>query len=119
MPDTRATDREGLAIENGVLSIDGRELGTRLRVIDAVRADGRLVVLYDPDANPRTWGTFPNLAAIEESGKEVWVAETATTTSGDHYYRIASASPLRVAAPSYLCTIDTATGVVLDRQFLK
>lgn len=119
MSDTSNADRVGIAIDNGALVVDGVKVGTRFPVIDAIRADGRLVVLYDPSANPRNWGTFPNLAGIADSGEELWVAETATTTTGDHYYRIESSSPLRVAAPSYLCTIDPTSGAVVDRQFLK
>jgi hypothetical protein len=109
-----------IEVGSGVLSVDGAPVPTRLPVSEAVATDGRLIVLYDRDANPRPWGTFPNLACVDEAGHEVWVADTATTTTGDCYTHIDAVDPLRAYAFSgYVCTIDTATGAVIDRAFTK
>ena len=77
-------------------------------------------MLYDPDADTRSWGTFPNLVAVDVDGRQVWIAETPTTVTGDAYYRISSVQPLRaMSVKSYDCEIDPATGRIIDRIFYK
>jgi len=109
-----------IELRSGVLSLDGDPLPTRFPVREAAWAGGHLVVIYDPAANPRSWGTFLNLAGLDENGREVWVADTAQTASGDCYTHLHSVDPLRANAWSgYLCTIDPATGTVTERVFTK
>src|SRR6266511_3567654 len=94
-----------VSVRHGVLTVDERSLPTRLPVVEAVALDDRVVVLYDPDSDPRGRGTFPNLAALDASGRELWVAPTAESTTGDCYTHIASVRPLLVHAWSgFLCT---------------
>ena len=106
--------------EGGDLLIEGRRCGCPYRVRDAVAVAGFVVVLYDPEANPRSWGTFPNLAAFDRDLRQVWLAETPETTTGDHYYRIHSTNPLVAYSWSgYQCEIDPASGQIVSRIFTK
>ena len=107
------------AIE-GLLWIDGVQVPTAIPVAEAVDLGDRVIAIYAPDADPRSWGTFRNLVALDRRGAELWVAETATTTTGDCWTKIASARPLRVYAFSgYICTINAADGRITERSFTK
>ena len=108
------------SIHDGELWVDGVHVVTAYPVIDAVDLGERVVVLYDPDADPRSWGTFRNLVGLDRSGSTSWIADTAETTTGDHWTKIASAVPLRAHAwAGYLCTLDPSTGRIVDRVFTK
>ena len=72
------------------LTVDGVEVATRFPVLAACVAGGHLIVLDDPDADPRSWGTFRNLVSLDRDGSERWVADTSTITSGVCFYAIAS-----------------------------
>jgi hypothetical protein len=106
--------------DDGAFSINGTAVESPHRIIEATRAGDVVVVLYDPDADPRGWGTFRNLAAFDRRGQRVWLAETPTSTTGDCYYQIASAEPLvAYSTQSFICTIDPLTGRITDRVFTK
>jgi hypothetical protein len=86
----------------------------------AIKVGQLVVVLFDPDANPRPHGTFRNLGALDRHGNQVWLADTPTTTTGDCYTRIASGEPLVAHSfQSFVCTIDPATGSIIGRVFTK
>ena len=102
------------------LSIDGRPLELDYPVVDAFELEGRIVVLFNPDAYTEKFGQFPNLIALRPTGERLWVAELATTTTGDRYYKVGSQTPLVVySIYSQECEIDPATGRVKVRRFFK
>jgi hypothetical protein len=104
----------------GVLRVDGVAVPTRYPVADACLSGGNVIVIYAPEANPRSWGTFRNLASVSADGSELWLADTSETTTGDHFYRIAQAEPLWVYAfRGYDCRIDPETGRILEKVFTK
>ena len=73
-----------------------------------------------PDADPRRYGTFRNVVALDRGGRQVWVAETPTTSTGDCYYHIASAKPLiAYSTQSFDCTIDPTSGRITEQVFTK
>ena len=107
-------------IDGGEISIDGSVVPTPYPITEAVKVGEVVVVLYDPDADPRRYGTFRNVVALDRGGRQVWVAETPTTSTGDCYYHIASAKPL-IAYPtqSFDCTIDPTSGRITEQVFTK
>lgn len=110
----------GANAAEGLLWIDGVQVPTSLPVAEAADLGDRVVALYVRDANPRSWGTFRNLVAFDRQGVELWVAETATTTTGDCWTKIASVDPLRAYAFSgFVCTIDPENGRIIERTFTK
>src|SRR5689334_18568931 len=107
------TDTHAVVVEtrDGLVSIDGRLVPMRYRVLDARAVGHLIVVLFDPDQGPRPFGRFQNLVAVSPEGEDVWIADLPTTVIGDAYYRIASVDPLVVYSnQSFECTIDTQTG---------
>jgi hypothetical protein len=109
-----------VAVQDGRLIIGGAEVTTRHPVVHACVAEGQIVVLYDPDANPRKWGTFRNLASLDRHGAELWVAEPPTTTTGDCFVRIDSCEPLAVGSwSSFDCVIDPRSGRIVESTFTK
>jgi hypothetical protein len=106
--------------DDGRLLIRGDAIVLPHPVKEAVGINDWVVVLYDPDSNPRRWGTFPNLAAVDRDGHVLWVAETPTTDTGDCYVAIRSADPLVVHSWStYKCEIDPGSGQIVSRVFTK
>lgn len=98
----------------------GRRFDFEYPVRAAFWLNASLVVLFDSDARLEKFGQFPNLIAVDESGKRLWVAELPTTKTGDHYYRIASTEPLvAYSFSSYDCEIDVDTGRIRTREFTK
>jgi hypothetical protein len=109
-----------VAVRDGRIYLDDAVVPTRYPVAAACLSGGHLVALYDPDANPRRWGTFRNLASVGEDGSERWLADTAETTSGDCFTGIKSCDPLWVFAWSgYVCRLDPQTGRIVEKVFTK
>ena|SRR6266567_4830445 len=100
--------------------ISDRRVQLEHPIADAFELEGRVIVLFNPDAYTEKFGQFPNLVALRSDGQREWTAQLPTTTSGDRYYRIASRTPL-VAYSIYSveCEIDPATGRIKARRFFK
>ena len=103
------------------LSIDGRRFTLPHPIDDAFRLGDVVVVLFAPDAVMCTFGQFPNLVAVDpHDGSQVWQAELPTTETGDKYHMIAARRPLvAYSVASFECTIDPATGRILEKVFTK
>jgi len=102
------------------LSINGKSLELDYPVVDAFELEGRIIVLFNPDAYTERFGQFPNLIALGPTGERVWTAELPTTTSGDRYYKVSSRTPLVVySIYSQECEIEPATGRIKVRRFFK
>jgi len=99
------------------LLINGSPVDLEHPIAEAFEADGKLLVLFDPDARTEKFGQFPNLVALSVSGEKLWTAELPTTTSGDRYYKIASKRPLVVySIYSEECEIDPDIGKIVVRR---
>jgi len=106
--------------ENNTIKINGRVLNLEFAIRDAVEKDHSFFVLFDPNANIRKWGQFPNLICLDNNGTKVWTAKLPTTDTGDSYYKLASTDPLTVySVKSYSCVIDEKTGKILSQEFFK
>lgn len=103
-----------------VLIIGNARLELEHEIFTAWRVDGRVLVLFDPDAVSDKVGQFANLVALDDAGQRLWVAEMPTTITGDRYYRVESMNPIIVCSvSSFDCTIDPETGLILDQEFTK
>ena len=81
---------------------------------------GKIVVLFDPDANLGKTEQFRNLVAISTVGVRLWEAELPTNMSSDVYYDVTPASPIiAYSFRSYTCTIDPDTGLIISKEFTK
>ena len=113
--------------DGDIVKIDGRSVRMEYMVRDAFWADGRAIVLLDPDAfldHPAYGGRkaprnpVQNLRAYAPSGEMLWQAEQPEVN--DHYYLVESRDPLVVLSFSaYRCAIDLASGRIMDRTKLK
>ncbi len=110
----------------GTVAFKGRELyigSQRIATFDHAVADAfenrsLIIVLLDPNANLKV--PFPNLLAVDEAGRQVWVAKLPTYKKADVYYKIASRDPLVAYSFScYDCKIDPLTGKILETTFYK
>lgn len=120
-------DKERAVSHDGdIVRIGGKPLRMDHMVRDAFWADGRAVVLLDPDAfldepggarkAPRN--PIRNLRAYAPSGELQWEAQQ--PEHDDHYYRIESREPLvALSFSAYRCGIDLASGRILSREKLK
>jgi len=109
-----------IAFSGKTLLIDGNPLELDYPVADAFELEGRIIVLFNPDAYTEKFGQFPNLIALRSTGERLWTAELPTTTSGDRYYKVTAQPPL-VACSIYSqeCEIEPATGLIKARRFFK
>lgn len=102
------------------LIVNGHVVPTTYPVREAVVARQLLVVLFDPDSDPRGYGTFPNLVAVDTDGEPRWTAALPTNSTGDCFVTIKSAEPLvALSWSSYECTIDPLTGAIERSVWLK
>jgi len=107
-------------VSERTLNIDGRSFNLEYPISEAFELNGRVIVLFNPDAYTEKFGQFQNLIALKETGELLWKAELPTTTSGDRYYKIVGRLPLVVySIYSYECEIDPATGKIKARTFFK
>lgn len=123
------TDKQRAVSHDGdIVKIDGKSVRMEYMVRDAFWADGRAVVLLDPNAflDKPTYGvarrrsrdTVQNLRAYSPSGELLWQAEQPETD--DHYYRIESRQPLvALSFSAYRCDLDLANGRILAKHHLK
>jgi hypothetical protein len=120
-------DKERAVSHDGdIVRIGGKPVRMDHMVRDAFWADGRAVVLLDPDAfldepggarkAPRN--PIRNLRAYAPSGELQWEAQQ--PEDDDHYYRIESHEPLvALSFSAFRCGIDLASGRILSREKLK
>jgi hypothetical protein len=109
-----------ISISGRTLYIDGRSFDLEYPIADAFELPGGVIVLFDPDAYTEKFGQFQNLIALKENGESLWKAELPTTTSGDRYYKLAKRLTLAAySIYSYQCEIDSATGKIKARTFIK
>jgi hypothetical protein len=117
-----------VTFEAKTLVIDGLTIPMQWPVLDAVEHGNKVFVLLDPDAylldadykRIRRQGSpaIKNLLAFDRAGDKLWDAEL--PESADYYYKISSTSPLVANSfSSYRCQIDSSTGAILAREFLK
>lgn len=107
-----------LRVVGYVLIVGGRRLELEHAINAAWRVGDRILVLFDPDSEQG--GQFPNLIALDDEGRQVWVAELPTTTTGDRYYRLQSETPIVVSSfSSFDCEIDPNTGRIVRRELRK
>lgn len=112
--------RSRIEFVGDVLITGDQRLELRHAIDAAWRANDRIIVLFDPDAEQGKVGQFSNLIAVDERGNEVWTAELPTSTTGDRYYRVESEDPIVVSSvSSFDCEIDAATGRILRKEFMK
>lgn len=125
MPDdpVRSVSHDG-----DIVRIDGKAVRMEFMVRDAFWADGRAIVLLDPQAflDDPVWGgarkkargTVHNLRAYAPSGELLWEAEQPETD--DHYYMIETRAPLvALSFSAYRCDLDPASGRILAKTKLK
>lgn len=113
--------------DGDIVRIDGKALRMEYMVRDSFWADGRAIVLLDPNAfldhpaygrrkAPRV--VVHNLRAYSLAGEIIWQAEQPEFQ--DHYYMIESREPLvALSFSAYRCDIDPATGRILSKESLK
>jgi hypothetical protein len=102
----------------GLLRLDGVNVRTAYRVREAAVMGSRVIVLFDPDEAPRPYGSFANLVALDNQGSELWKAEL--PQSPDAYYKLVSVDPLvALSVASFRCTLDEATGRIIEAEWLK
>ena len=122
------SDKERAVSHDGdIVKIDGKPLRMEYMVRDAFWADGRAIVLLDPDAfmdHPAYGGRkaprnpVQNLRAYSPSGEMLWQAEQPELD--DHYYRIESREPLvALSFSAFRCDLDLSNGRILKKYSLK
>lgn len=121
-------DKERAVSHDGdIVRIDGKSVRMEYMVRDAFWADGRAIVLLDPDAfldHPAYGGrkaprcAVHNLRAYSPAGEILWQAEQ--PEFDDHYYLIESHEPLvALSFSAYRCDLDLASGRILAKTKLK
>ncbi len=114
--------------EGDILRINGHATRMDYMIRDAYWADGRAIVLLDPDAylddpaygaqRRRSRKPVQNLRAYSEAGELLWQAEQ--PEFADHYYRIESRQPLvALSFSAYRCDIDLESGRIIRKNYLK
>jgi len=122
-------DKErAVSYDGDVVKIDGKPVRMEYMVRDAFWADGRAVVLLDPNAflddiayskaRRRPRDPIQNLRAYAPSGQMLWQAEQPQLD--DHYYRIESRQPLvALSFSAFRCDLDLSNGRILKKEKLK
>jgi hypothetical protein len=121
-------DKERAVVHDGdIVRIDGKPVRMEYMVRDAFWADGRAVVLLDPNAfldNPAYNGRkaprdpVQNLRAYSPAGELQWQAQQPEMS--DHYYLIESRDPLvALSFSAYRCDIDLRNGRITKKKKLK
>src|SRR4051812_14436996 len=98
------------------VSIDQLSIDMAYPIEEAFDVNGKVIVLFNPDAFIEKFGQFNNICALDSKGRRLWTADLPTTDTGDCYYKIASRAPLiAYSVCSYECEIDIETGRIKRR----
>jgi len=109
-----------IAHAKNVVTIDGVPCTLAYAIADAIELKHIIVILYDPGAYSKKSGQFRNVVGVDRSGKQMWIADLPTTTSGDRYYSIRQDHGLRASSIySYECELDSLTGHIIGQIFVK
>ncbi|MGH8250193.1 MAG: hypothetical protein ACREVI_05775 [Steroidobacteraceae bacterium] len=125
MPNDKA---RAVTHDGDIVRIDGKPTRMDFMVRDAFWADGRAIVLLDPnaylddlaygEARRRARDPVQNLRAYAPSGELLWQAEQPEVD--DHYYIIESHQPLvALSFSAFRCDIDLHSGRILGKKSLK
>ena len=102
------------------LRINGQAHLLAFPICDAFQLGPVILVMFDPDSDPKKFGQFQNVIALDVEGNVVWEADLPTSNTGDRYYRVASRDPLTLnSTQSYDVILDPTSGRILDRRFTK
>ena len=102
------------------ITLSGRVIELDYPILEAYQSTDRILILYDPDSYKIKTGQFNNLLCLNIIGEKLWVAELPTTQSGDCYYKIKSINPLiAYSINSFICEVDTVSGKILNKEFIK
>lgn len=102
------------------LRIDGVDYRLAYPIVESFECDGVVVVMFEPDSNPKNWGQFPNIVAVDRQGRQTWEASLPTSNTGDRYYKITSRDPLTAySVMSYEVVLNLTNGRILTTTFFK
>jgi hypothetical protein len=88
-------------------------------VADARRIGDRIVVIYEYMSGPKR-AAFHNVEAFDDAGRKLWTAENPGTGATDAYVEFMSEEPLIIwNFACFRCTIDPATGKLLNAEWTK
>lgn len=108
-----------VGFDGRVLRIDGLEVELEHPIAEAFILGDLVIVRFPYDAAPRSYGAFDNLLAMNSRGERAWVAEL-TESGTDSYVAISSRDPLVAHSWScFRCTLDVASGKILQKVFTK
>ncbi|MGH8130063.1 MAG: hypothetical protein ACRES3_04320 [Steroidobacteraceae bacterium] len=124
----QADKKRAVTHDGDIVKIDGKPTRMEFIVRDAFWADGRAIVLLDPDAyldkltygesRRQSRGRVHNLRAYSPAGELLWQAEQPEID--DHYFKIESHQPLvALSFSAYRCDIDLQNGQILKKHRLK
>jgi len=102
------------------LRIDGQPHILAFPIDEAFQHGSLVVVVFAPDSDPKKFGQFHNVIAVDCEGNKVWEADLPTSNTGDRYYRVANREPLTLnSTQSFDVVLDPATGRIIEKVFTK
>lgn len=102
-----------------VISVGGKSWTVPYPVHDARKVGNRIIVIYDYMSGPRG-APFQNLEAYDTDGVKLWTAPNPSKSPADAYVDFMSEAPLIVwNFACYRCTVDPATGRLIETVFTK
>jgi hypothetical protein len=117
-----------LEVKGTVVVANGNMIDVGMRVLEARISGGIVLVLIDPDSyltdpeyrRKRRAGlaAVRNLRAFSISGAVLWEAEL--PEEADYYHKIVNVDPIDVDSfSSFRCRIDSRTGRIVSKRFMK
>lgn len=108
-----------VSFDGSIVRVGGQSWAVRFPVADARLVGGVVVLLYAPSSGPRDH-QFRNVEGFDSGGRKLWTAEHPTNETADVYLQFLEVEPLRLwSFACYRCTLDPATGRLLDAVFTK
>jgi hypothetical protein len=102
------------------LHLDGTTHILEFPIEEAFEQGSLVIVFFAPDSDPKRFGQFHNVIAVDRRGWKVWEADLPTSNTGDRYYKIATRDPLTLySTQSYDVVVDSATGRIIEKTFTK
>jgi hypothetical protein len=113
-----AVDRNGLSFAGRVLTVDGKDIRMPHVLIDAARFESGVVVVFDYMEFEKA-KRCENLWGLDLDANRLWVAE-APGSSANSYVSLVSSKPLKAwNFACFICTLDPASGRLLEAKFTK
>lgn len=111
-----------IKFNSNTLIVDDKNYQFDYQILNVVNLDDKIIILFNALENVADFTKLSNIWAFDCSGKRIWIAqEPPPHFKGDYYTTIYEENRKLIAHSfgTFMCTLDTETGKILESVMTK